>query len=84
MTEWEVVGVIIALVGLVGVFVKATMSYSANIAKLTITLNNLQECIKELEQSKKETHKRIFGTLEKHDEKLNNHENRIQRLEERK
>lgn len=81
MTEWEVVGVIIALVGLVGVFVKATMSYSSSIAKLTTTLDNLQDCLERLEASKKETHRRIFGELDKHDEILNNHEQRIHDLE---
>ena len=81
MTEWEVVGVIIALVGLVGVFVKITFNVSTTLTKLTVTLENLQLCLMELEASKKETHKRIFGRLEGHETLLNDHECRIKILE---
>ena len=81
MTEWEVVGVIIALVGLVGIFAKVAFNISSTLTKLTTTLENLQQCLIDLEASKKETHKRIFGRLDEHEEKLNDHECRIKLLE---
>lgn len=82
MNEWGVVLVIIALVGLIATFVKMTNSYSTTITKLTVTLDNLQRCVEELEAAKEKTNKRIYGLLDGHTERLTDHEYRIKTLEE--
>lgn len=82
MNEWGVVLVIIALVGLIATFVKMTNSYSTTITKLTVTLDNLQRCVEDLEAAKEKTNKRIYGLLDGHAETLNDHEYRIKTLEE--
>lgn len=84
MNEWSIFLIVAELVAFVGIFVKIAHSYSTNIAKLTITLENLQKCIEDMEKSKKATHARIFGILEEHDDQLNDHECRIKILEEDK
>ncbi len=67
MNEWSVFLIVAELIAFVGIFVKITHSYSATIAKLTVTLDNLQHCIEELERSKKATHARIFAKIEEHE-----------------
>lgn len=70
MNEWGVVTVIIALVGLVGVFVKAAWSMSKSAQRLSDSVDGLKGSVDELKSDNKEFR-----------DKLANHENRIWQLE---
>ena len=70
MSEWGVVTVIIALVGLVGVFVKAAWSMSRSAQRLSDSVDGLKGSVDELKSDNKEFR-----------DKLANHENRITVLE---
>ena len=49
--------------------------------KLNTTLNNVDERLKKQEEHSRESHKRIWQKNEEQDQKLENHEGRITRLE---
>ena len=70
MNEWTVVTIIIALVGLVAVFVKAAWSMSKSSQRLSDSVDRLQGSIDELKSDNKDFR-----------DKLANHENRITVLE---
>jgi len=81
MTEWGVVSVIVTLLGIGGPFCAITYKYTTTVTKLTVTLESLQECIKELRESNKESHGRIHCKLDEHDGSLADHDKRITVLE---
>lgn len=81
MTEWGVVGVIIALVGLGAVIVKPIVSLTRAITTLTCTVDSLRADMQELTTKNTESHARLWKHNDKQDEQLKNHEGRIVRLE---
>ena len=91
MTEWTVVTVIIALVGLIGTVAVPLTKNTRAMTKLGEQINHLLFRIereeRELTDFKTKAaarHEKIFHQLEAHDGKLNDHEYRIQNLEKDK
>lgn len=83
MTEWGVVGVLIALVGFVGALAKPLISLNTAITKLTLAVERLQHDLTAMASKNSESHSRIYGKLEGQDSRLDEHEGRISLLEVR-
>ena len=81
MTEWGVVGVVIALVGFVISVVKPIISLTKSITELTVVVRQLKVDMSDQKSSAHETHKRIWEHEVEQDNKLADHEGRISRLE---
>lgn len=88
MTEWNIVTVIVVIVGLIGTVAAPLMKNTRAMTQLSGEIKNL---IYRIEQNEKETdelkvkassrHKQIFERLDEQGEKINNHEGRISALE---
>ncbi|MCH1941571.1 hypothetical protein [Holdemania massiliensis] len=85
MTEWGVVGVIIAVVGLFFTVGKPVINLNTSITKLTVTVDRLQ---KDYDDLKKQAHSEVNDLAVKNSdshrrihEKLDDHEQRITDLE---
>mgnify|MGYP000072518382 CR=1 FL=1 len=76
MTEWGVVGVVIALIGLVASVTGPVIKLNPSITKLTVTLTEVEKRLKDQEEHSRESHKRIWHKNEEQDQKLENHEGR--------
>ena len=81
MTEWGVVGVIIALVGFGITVIKPIINLNTTIVKLTQIVETLGADVAELTSRNSKSHDRIFETLGRHETKLNDHETRLTVLE---
>ena len=88
MTEWSVVGVIIALVGLFLTVGRPVTSLIQAIERLTTICNQLSAKLNKLESDNKDSHRRLWEHNDEQDERINehkmkitDHENRIKRLE---
>lgn len=84
MTEWQVVGVIIALVGLVGAIVAPLIRLNSTITKLTLMVDQLVKDMDEQHRRSHDAHTKLWDHQNEQDEKLVNHEIRITKLETRK
>lgn len=85
MTEWGVVGVIIAVVGLFFTVGKPVINLNTSITKLTVTVDRLQ---KDYDDLKKQAHSEVNDLAVKNSDshrrihdKLDDHEQRITDLE---
>lgn len=88
MTEWNIVTVIVVIVGLIGTVAAPLVKNTRAMTQLSGEIKNL---IYRIEQNEKETneikvkassrHKEIFKRLDEQGEKINNHEGRISALE---
>ncbi len=81
-------GVVIALVGLVGAIAGPIVKLNTNITKLTVTLQNVEARMERQEESGHEARKRLWSkneeqdkTIAEHGRELSDHEGRITRLE---
>lgn len=83
MTEWEVFGVIVALIGFVIAIGTPILKLNTSITKLIARIGALDENIDELTERNRKSHERIWEHNDKQDEKLNNHETRIAILEKK-
>lgn len=90
MNEWGVVTVLIALVGLFFSIGKPIIDLNSNIVKLNTRLEeqsrrqDLQdEALKEQKTHAHESHKELWAHNKEQDEKLSDHDRRIERLEEK-
>ena len=88
MTEWGVVGVIIAVVGLFFTVGKPVITLNTSITKLTVTVDRLQ---KDYDDLKKQAHSEVNDLAVKNSDshrrihdKLDDHEQRITDLEHRR
>lgn len=81
MTEWGVVGVIIALVGLIASIIKPIISLTKSITELTVVVRELKSDMATQKSSSHETHRRIWEHEGEQDKKISDHETRIGRLE---
>lgn len=88
MNEWSVVTVIIALVGLFATIGGPIIKLNSNITLLRSDINRnteeLKEQKKELKEQKKfahESHEKIWAKSDEQDNRINDHETRIQILE---
>lgn len=88
MTEWNIVTVVVVIVGLIGTVAAPLVKNTRAMTQLSDEIKNL---IYRIEQNEKETdelkvkassrHKQIFERLDEQGEKINNHEGRISALE---
>lgn len=88
MTEWNMVTVVVVIVGLIGTVAAPLVKNTRAMTQLSGEIKNL---IYRIEQNEKETneikvkassrHKEIFELLDEQGEKINNHEGRISALE---
>lgn len=77
MTEWGVLGVIIAVAGFLATVITPIINLTKSITKLTVVVENLAKDM----ESQRSTTKRLWGHNEEQDARLNDHETRIQLLE---
>ena len=81
MTEWGVVGVIIALIGLITAIVTPMVKLIKSITKLTVVVEHTQSNLQELTTDNRDAHKRIWEHSDKQDDQLIDHDKRIVLLE---
>lgn len=81
MTEWGVVGVIIALVGFLATIIKPLTNLTKSITELTVVVKQLQKDLQEQKNASHESHKRLWEHNTKQDNRLDNHEQRLTVLE---
>ena len=81
MTEWQVVGVIVVLVGLGAAVIPPIVKLNSTITRLTTVVERLGGDVADLTQRNAKTHERLFAAIDKHSEKLEDHEGRIRVLE---
>ena len=81
MTEWGVVGVVIALVGFAATLQAPALKLNASITKLTVTVEQLVRDMSEQRERSREVHKRLWDKNDEQDKTLNDHETRITTLE---
>lgn len=83
MTEWEVVGVLVVLVGLFITVSTPVMKLISSITKLTATVETLQDNVDAVTRRNTESHRRLWEKNEQQDREIQDHGNRIERLEGR-
>ena len=81
MTEWGVVGVIIALVGFGVTVLKPILTLNTSIVKLTERMEHVSHELNQLTDQNTENHKRIWQRIDEHGEMLNDHEQRLDHFE---
>lgn len=84
MNEWQVFLVIGAVVSFLIAIITPMLKLNTAIVRLIEAVNTLELSLGRLTKSNSESHKRIWCELEKQDDVLNNHENRINLLEQRR
>lgn len=83
MSEWAVVGVIIALVGLIATVVSPIVRLNTTITKLNTIVERVEGSLEDLADKNSKGHARIWEHNEEQDKKLNDHETRITVIEGR-
>lgn len=81
MTEWGVVGVIIALVGLVAAIVGPITKLTQSITKLTVVVDRLDNEQKTQRADAKVSHQKIWDKCGEIDKTLDDHEHRLTVME---
>ena len=79
--EWQLVTVIIALVGLFFTVAKPIINLTNTISKLDHTCERLDSQFSTFEVNNKESHRRIWEHNDEQDKAINDHEMRITTLE---
>lgn len=82
MTEWTVVGVMVTLVGLIVAIVKPLLTLNGSIVKLTEEVGNILSGLEAFKKRYVENLTELKTADKKMQEKLDNHEVRIVKLEE--
>ena len=80
-TQWDVVLILIALVGFIKVFTEASEKWTKMTTQLAVTMKELTKCVEEFKNSNSKTHERIFNSLHEHSDILSEHDIRITKLE---
>ena len=81
MTQWDVVTVIIAIVGLALSVGAPIIKLNTSITKLTTKMDGMEEGIDELTARNSKSHERIWKHNEEQDKQIADHEKRIVILE---
>lgn len=91
MTEWTVITIIIALVGLFATVTAPIIKLMSTITKLSCSVDDLKKDLDILTTKNSDTHSRLFTEigeqgkrLNKHDTQLESHERRIKTMEGKK
>lgn len=74
-------GFLVTLAGFLIVFSNNISKFSNAVTRLNTTVENLQEMMKELKEDNSSGHRRMWKHNEEQDEKINDHEIRINNLE---
>ena len=89
--EWQVVTVIIALIGLVAAVAGPIVKLNGTITKLSVIiehaltrLDNLERGDKDMQTKMKESHTKLHGRIDRQEEVLHEHDKRITNLERKK
>ncbi len=82
MQEWDVVGVIAALIALFGAVVTPMIKLTLAIARLTTTMEQLEKNLECLTTGNRTAHERIWDQAKEQSAQLNDHEARIRVMEE--
>mgnify|MGYP005767060839 FL=1 len=89
--QWEVVGVIVTLVGLAAAVGGPVLKLNGSITRLTTLLQAIEHRLDTLEQGAKEqrthaaeSHRRIWNHNDEQDARLEDHEKRITLLEQQR
>lgn len=81
MNEWGVVGVIIALAGLIATIVNPVIQLTKAVTTLTVTVKELKQDFDAEKAQGKESHQKLWAKNEAQDKVLLDHEGRISKLE---
>lgn len=88
MTEWQVFGVIVALLGFVVAVVTPILKLNTSITKLTVTMESMSKDLINDREKSRDAHKNIWAGIDAVEKKnteqdltLSNHEQRIKVLE---
>lgn len=81
MSEWTVVTVIAAIVGLFFTIGKPIITLNTNITVLNESIKNIKLQSEKNEQDNTESHRRLWNKNEEQDRQLANHEMRLHDLE---
>ncbi|MBQ3072662.1 MAG: hypothetical protein IJD20_05170 [Oscillospiraceae bacterium] len=81
MTEWGVVGVLIAIVGLIISIARPLLSLNTAITRLTTELDGLRKDIQNFTTKNESSHDRIWKKAAEQDATLGDHEHRLTVLE---
>lgn len=81
--EWEIVGVIVVLIGLLGAIISPILKLNTSITKLTVVVDRLAKDTCSLTDDNKKAHDKLWGKNDEQDETLNRHETEIIVLKER-
>lgn len=79
--EWQVFGVIAALLAFLAGIIAPVLKLNSSITKLTVTMERLVQDMREQKSSSHDAHKRLWEHNDEQDAKLLNHETRINNLE---
>ena len=81
VTEWEVVGVIVVLVGLLISLIRPVVALNAAITRLSDLTNVLERDLEGLAEKNSETHARLWQRAQEQESRLQRHETRLAVLE---
>lgn len=84
MDKWNVLLVIIELVGFLAVLMPPVIKLTKSMTKLEETLSAVSAQLSEYKTDNTAAHKRIWDKVDEHGEKLTDHETRITVLEHQK
>ena len=83
MTEWNVVLVIAALIGLFFTVGKPVVKLNTSITKLTTRFDDFTTELQEFKNKNENSHDKLWDNLHAHDKKINEHDTRITVLEKK-
>ena len=79
--EWEVFGVIVAIVGFLAMIMPPLIKLNGSITRLTVTMDRLVRDMDAQRERSHQAHARLWEHNDEQDERLNQHETRITKLE---
>ena len=81
--EWQVVGVIVVLVGLAGSIIGPVIKLNSSITRLTVTMERLVKDVDVIKENSHDAHQRLWEKNDEQDKIINDHETRITSLEKK-
>lgn len=81
MNEWNVIVMLITLGGGIIALVRPIVTLTKAITELTVTCKNLDGQFAAMQNKNTESHRRIWEHNDEQDERLNDHETRLQNIE---
>lgn len=81
--EWQIVGVIVVLIGLAGSIVGPVVKLNSSITRLTVTMERVVKDMDSLKENSHDAHQRLWEKNDEQDKVIHDHETRITTLEKR-